>query len=113
QGLSLTVREEELLVVLGPSGSGKTSLLRILAGLDSPSAGSVRVFGREIAKVPERELDVYRASTLGYADQHYHRVLAPELCAREIVGLQLRLRGSERDRWQHRADELLDQVGLL
>jgi len=113
QGLSLTVREEELLVVLGPSGSGKTSLLRILAGLDSPSVGSVRVFGREIAKLPERELDGYRASTLGYADQHYHRVLAPELRAREIVGLQLRLRGSERDRWQHRADELLDQVGLL
>ena len=48
QGLTLTIAEGEILTVLGPSGSGKTSFLRILAGLDTPSAGSVRVFGRDL-----------------------------------------------------------------
>ena len=49
QGLSLAVEEREVLTVLGPSGSGKTSFVRILAGLDRPSAGIVRVFGRDVA----------------------------------------------------------------
>jgi ABC-type lipoprotein export system ATPase subunit len=112
QGLSLTVADRELLVVLGPSGSGKTSLLRVLAGFDRPSAGAVHVFGRDIAKLAEHDLADYRATALGYADQHYTRVLTPQLSARRIVGLQLRLGGSARVDWERRADELLEQVGL-
>ncbi|MBA2537508.1 MAG: ATP-binding cassette domain-containing protein, partial [Actinobacteria bacterium] len=68
QGLSIAVREREVLTVLGPSGAGKTTFLRILAGLDRPSAGSVRVFGREIGRLGGRSLAAYRAGTLGYAD---------------------------------------------
>jgi ABC-type lipoprotein export system ATPase subunit len=112
QGLSLTVREGETVTVLGPSGSGKSTLLRILAGLDRPSAGTVRVFGTEIAKLPARDVARYRTHTVGYADQHYARALAPELTARELVGVELGLAGAtpaERDR---RADELLERVGL-
>src|SRR5205085_1969464 len=85
QGLSLTVRAGETVTVLGPSGSGKSTFLRILAGLDRPSAGSVRVFGTELAKLPARDVARYRTSTIGYADQHYARALAPELTARELV----------------------------
>ena len=55
QGLSLTVQEREVVTVLGPSGSGKSTLLRILAGLDRPSAGTVRVFGVELGKLPSAE----------------------------------------------------------
>ena len=112
QGLSLTVREGETVTVLGPSGSGKSTFLRILAGLDRPSAGTVRVFGTELAKLPARDVARYRTHTIGYADQHYARALAPELTARELVGLELGLAGAtpaERDR---RADELLERVGL-
>jgi ABC-type lipoprotein export system ATPase subunit len=112
QGLSLTVREGETVTVLGPSGSGKSTLLRILAGLDRPSAGTVRVFGTELGKLPARDVAHYRAQTVGYADQHYARALAPELTARELVGIELGLAGAtaaERDR---RADELLERVGL-
>ncbi len=112
QGLSLTVREGETVTVLGPSGSGKSTFLRILAGLDRPSAGTVRVFGTELAKLPARDVARYRTHTVGYADQHYARALAPELTARELVGLELGLAGAtpaERDR---RADELLERVGL-
>jgi ABC-type lipoprotein export system ATPase subunit len=113
QGLSLTIREGEVVVVLGPSGSGKTTLLRILAGFERPSAGVVRVFGEEIGKLPARRLAAYRTRMLGYVDQHYMRSLAAELPARELVGLQLGLDGTPRAERLARADELLERVGLF
>jgi ABC-type lipoprotein export system ATPase subunit len=112
QGLSLRADEREIVAVLGPSGSGKTTFLRILAGLDRPSAGSVRVFGAEVGKIDGRRLAGYRASVLGYADQHYARALAPELRAHELIGLPLGLRGVSSRPRRARAAELLERVGL-
>jgi ABC-type lipoprotein export system ATPase subunit len=112
QGLSLNVRDGEVLVVLGPSGSGKSTLLRLLAGLDRPSAGTVRIFGDDVGKLSGRELGAWRARTLGYADQHYARALVPELTARELVGLELALRGAPARERLARADDLLERVGL-
>ncbi|HEY3962007.1 MAG TPA: ATP-binding cassette domain-containing protein [Gaiellaceae bacterium] len=112
QGLSLNVRETEVLTVLGPSGSGKSTLLRLLAGIERPSAGAVRVFGQDIGKLPPRGLARYRSTMLGYADQHYSHALAPELTARELVALQLGLHGAVRADRVRRADELLERVGL-
>ena len=112
QGLSLTIREHETVTVLGPSGSGKTTFLRILAGLDRPSAGIVRVFGTELGKLPAGDVARYRTRMVGYADQHYARALAPELTARELVGIELGLAGATRSERFHRADELLERVGL-
>ena len=112
QGLSLRVADGEVLTVLGPSGSGKSTLLRLLAGLERPSAGAVRVYGEDVGKLPARRLARYRSTLLGYADQHYARALAPELTARELVALQLGLRGEPRARRDARADELLERVGL-
>ena len=113
QGLTMGVGVGEVVVVLGPSGSGKSSLLRILAGLDRPSAGSLRVFGAQLAKLSRGHLARYRAETVGYADQHYAQALAPELRARELVALPLLLRGAPRRERERRADELLERVGLL
>jgi ABC-type lipoprotein export system ATPase subunit len=112
QGLSLSVADGEVLTVLGPSGSGKSTLLRLLAGLDRPSAGVVRVYGEDVGKLPSRRLAQYRSTLLGYADQHYARALAPELTARDLVALQLGLRGTARAERFARADELLERVGL-
>ena len=112
QGLSLTVAQGEVVAVLGPSGAGKSTLLRILAGLEAPSAGTVRVLGEEIGKLPPRRLADYRATRLGYVDQHYTRTLAPELSARALVSLQLGLRGERQPVRLARADELLERVGL-
>ena len=112
QGLSLHVAEGEVLTVLGPSGSGKSTLLRLLAGLERPSAGVVRVYGEDVGKLPSRRLARYRSTLLGYADQHYARALAPELTARDLVALQLGLRGTSRTERFARADELLERVGL-
>jgi ABC-type lipoprotein export system ATPase subunit len=113
QGLSLGIGEGELVAVLGPSGSGKTTLLRLLAGLDRPSAGAVRAFGRDLAKLPSRQLADYRTRTLGYADQHYGLMLASELTAHDLVTTPLALRGASREARDKRADELLERVGLL
>jgi ABC-type lipoprotein export system ATPase subunit len=112
QGLSLRVEQGQVVVVLGPSGSGKTTLLRLLAGLDRPSAGSVRVFGTDLARLPGRRLDGYRAETVGYVDQHYVRSLAPELTAGELVALQLGLTGDARAERRAQALDLLGRVGL-
>lgn len=112
QGLSLQVADGEVLTVLGPSGSGKSTLLRLLAGLDRPSAGVVRVYGEDVGKLASRRLARYRSTLLGYADQHYARALAPEMTARELVALQLGLRGTSRAERFARADELLERVGL-
>jgi ABC-type lipoprotein export system ATPase subunit len=113
QGLTLDVDESELLVVFGPSGSGKSTLLRILAGLDRPSAGTVSVFGHDLRTLRGRALLEYRSRTLGYADQHYARALAPELPAHEQVALRLALLGARREERERVADRLLERVGLL
>jgi ABC-type lipoprotein export system ATPase subunit len=112
QGLTLSVEEREVLVVLGPSGSGKSTLLRILSGLDRPSAGLVSVFGRDVGKLRGRRLAQYRSRLLGYVEQHYSRSLDPDLTARDLVALQLGLAGAEGAAREKRADELLERVGL-
>jgi ABC-type lipoprotein export system ATPase subunit len=112
QGLTLKVAEGEIVTALGPSGSGKTSLLRIVAGLDRPSAGTVRVLGLDVGRASRRRLAAYRSSSLGYLDQHYARALSPELSAQDLIALRLRLSGESRAATRARADELLDRIGL-
>jgi ABC-type lipoprotein export system ATPase subunit len=81
-----------------------------LAGLDRPTAGFVRVAAHDLRTLRGRALLDYRSHTLGYADQHYTRALAPELTARELVGLRLGLHGrADRDVV---AAKLLERIGL-
>jgi ABC-type lipoprotein export system ATPase subunit len=113
RGLSLSVEEREVCVVLGPSGSGKTTLLRMLAGLERPSAGSVVVAGLDLGKASGSRLARHRSRVLGYADQHYWRALAGELTAEELVGVPLGLLSVGARERRARARELLERVGLL
>jgi ABC-type lipoprotein export system ATPase subunit len=110
QGLTLSVDHGEVLGVLGPSGAGKTSLLRILAGLDRPSAGSVRAFDLDLAHAGKRALASYRTRTIGYVEQRFADSLDPELAIADSVSLRLRCDGVP-DAWS-RAYELLERVGL-
>ena len=113
QGLTLSVDDGEVCVVLGPSGSGKTTFMRVLAGLARPSAGSLVVAGFDVLNASPRELGRYRRDVLGYADQHYWRALEGELTAEELVALPLGLAGLPHRECAARASELLERVGLL
>ncbi|MEV6974011.1 ABC transporter ATP-binding protein [Kitasatospora sp. NPDC093806] len=112
QGLDLTVREGELLALVGASGSGKSTLLGILAGLDTPSAGSVRVAGTDLGALKRRERTAYRRRTVGVIQQQTARNLLPYLTARENVQLPMGYAGVPRRRRAARALELLDLMGI-
>lgn len=111
RGLDIEVAPGEVVAVVGASGSGKSTALRILAGLDRPSAGSVESFGIALERAGEGELVRYRAD-VGVIDQQYWRSLSPYLTARAAVELPLRLRGWGAADRAARATELLKQVGL-
>lgn len=85
RGIDLDVFESEVLVLLGPSGSGKSTLLNILGGLDSPTSGEVLFRNRDLARMNDRALTLYRRDHVGFVFQFYN--LIPSLTARENVGL--------------------------
>jgi putative ABC transport system ATP-binding protein len=89
RGLDLRVERGELVAVLGPSGCGKSTMLALAAGLDTPSAGEVRVGGRSLSRADEAELAAYRARELAIVFQNDN--LWPALTAQENVAISLRL----------------------
>jgi putative ABC transport system ATP-binding protein len=110
-GLSLTALDSELIVVLGPSGCGKTTLLSCLAGLLTPTSGSIRFGGLDVTGgLAGRALTDYRRQTVGTVFQAFN--LVRSLTARENVMAPLLLTGMSRRRAGARADELLERVGL-
>jgi putative ABC transport system ATP-binding protein len=95
RGLDMRVEAGELVAVLGPSGSGKSTMLRLACGLEQPSAGEVRAFGRSLTRLSDDELADYRAQSIGIVFQTLN--LWPELTAVENVELALRLAGRTGD----------------
>ena len=113
RGMSLAVERGEVCVVLGPSGAGKSTLVRVVAGLQRPSAGLALVDGVDLGAARASVVARHRSRVIGYADQHYWRALSADLTAEELVALPLGLRGVGHDERARRADELLERVGLL
>ena len=113
RGLTLAVDDGELCVVLGPSGAGKSTLVRVVAGLERPSAGRAVVDGLDLGSAPGHVVARHRAHVVGYADQHYWRALSAELTAEALVALPLGLRGVDTADRRRRAHALLERVGLL
>jgi ABC-type lipoprotein export system ATPase subunit len=112
QGATLEVARGELLCVLGPSGAGKSTLLRVIGGLQTPSAGIVRVLGRDIGRLSGRARARIRHDAIGFLSQHADASVAPDLRIRDVVALPLALRAVERSAARARVDELLDAAGL-
>lgn len=106
--VTVQVPEKQMVAITGPSGSGKSTLLGLIAGLDRPTAGSIRLDGVEITTLPENQMARYRRQKIGYIFQSFH--LIPTLTALENVAVPLELNGDARARV--RAVKLLAEVGL-
>ena len=112
QGLDLLITEGELTALIGAAGSGKSTLLNILAGLDTPTAGTAWVAGRNLGAMTAHERLAYRRSVVGFVWQQTSRNLLPYLTARQNVLLPLRLGSTGRRERRQRADFLLHTLGI-
>jgi putative ABC transport system ATP-binding protein len=110
RGVYLTLWAGRVAILRGRSGAGKTTLLNLIAGLDEPTAGSIRLFGQDLATLREQQRTRLRRESLGFVFQSAH--LFPNLTALENVELPLRLaRAGTRER-QQRSAQALQVVGL-
>jgi putative ABC transport system ATP-binding protein len=109
KGIDLEIPRGQFAAIMGPSGSGKSTLLGLLAGLDSPTTGSVILDGEDITRLSEDRMAQVRGRKIGFVFQSYH--LIPTLTAEENVLLPMELAGIDNG-GRTRARELLDRVGL-
>jgi ABC-type lipoprotein export system ATPase subunit len=112
QGLNLKLAQGEMIALVGPSGVGKSTLLNVIGGLDTPSAGGVSVAGWDLLRMKDRERVHYKRQVVGFVWQQPARNLLPYLSARENVELPMQHNGVKASVRQRRALELLDVVGL-
>ncbi len=110
KSVDLELARAEKVAIVGSSGSGKSTLLHLLGGMDSVSAGEVRIGERVINRLSVKELDQLRNHHLGFVYQFHH--LLDELTALENVALPLRIRGLDQAESSAQAKILLDAVGL-
>jgi putative ABC transport system ATP-binding protein len=109
-GIDLDVYRGDYIALMGPSGSGKSTLLNLIAGIDKPSSGEIRIAGVDIARLSDAELAAWRAEHVGFIFQFYN--LMPVLSAFENVELPLLLTGLGRRERRERVELALALVGL-
>lgn len=107
-GVNLTVEEGEFAAVVGTSGSGKSTLLHMLGGLDYATSGTVTVAGKEIFKLNENELTIFRRRRIGFIFQSYN--LVPILSVRENITLPVELDGRRVD--SRYIEEVVEILGI-
>ncbi|MCI0463900.1 MAG: ABC transporter ATP-binding protein [Gemmataceae bacterium] len=110
RGIDLDIAPGEFVAVMGPSGSGKSTLLHLIGGLDTPSGGSVRVGGEELAALDDNRLTLLRRRRLGFVFQAFN--LIDTLTAEENVALPLVIDGTAEAEANRRALAALELVGL-
>ncbi len=109
-GIDLSFEEGEFSAVVGPSGSGKTTFLNLIGGLDTPTAGEIRINGKNISKLKSRKLIDFRLHNIGFVFQSFN--LIPVLTAIENVAFIMELQGKSKNERNKRAKELLNAVGI-
>ncbi len=105
KGISCEIAQGEICVLLGPSGSGKSTLLNLIGGIEHIDKGELLIGGKDLAKLPDKELALYRRSTLGFIFQSYH--LIGNLSVKENIES-----GAYLGRYPKSIDELLKRLGL-
>ena len=108
--ITFTVQSSEFISLMGPSGSGKTTLLNLLAGIDSPSQGTLKIAGCSLEQMNREKLTKWRSENVGYIFQLYH--LMPVLTTFENVELPLLLQNLSKKERRDRVEKVIDQVGL-
>lgn len=107
--INLSLESGETMAIVGKSGSGKSTLLSLIAGLDEPDHGSIKIAGEDLSSMTESDLTKFRGHKLGIVFQQFH--LLPNLTAIENVSLPLEIQGQSDTK--DLAKSALDEVGLL
>lgn len=110
KGISLSIEERKINVIVGKSGAGKSTLLHILAGLDKPDSGSVNFGEVDFSKLKDEEISKFRNQNLGFVFQFHH--LLPEFTALENISIPQMIGGVDKTEADKRSRELLDIIGL-
>jgi putative ABC transport system ATP-binding protein len=110
QGVDLDIQRGDVQLLMGPSGSGKTTLLSILAGMLTPTYGSVKLLGQEITRMSRDQLSKFRLQNIGFIFQGFN--LFPALTAAENVEVALKIKGVPNFQLRKQALQLLEQVQL-
>jgi putative ABC transport system ATP-binding protein len=109
-GVSITVSDGEFLALRGTSGSGKSTLLNLIAGLDHPTSGTLRIDGSDIAAMSSEELSLHRRRNVGIIFQSFN--LVTTMSALENVTLSMMFAGVPKAEREGRASQLLESMGL-
>ena len=109
-GVSIAVQPGEFVGLLGTSGSGKSTLLNLIAGLDRPTSGALRIFDRDLSKLSSNELSVHRQRNVGIIFQSFN--LVSTMSAAENVALAMMFAGVPRGERDGKASQLLETMGL-
>ncbi|MFZ8866901.1 MAG: ABC transporter ATP-binding protein [Schleiferiaceae bacterium] len=110
KGIDLDIKQGEYVALMGPSGSGKSTLMNLLGCLDTPTAGSYTLAGRDVSRMDDNDLAAVRNKEIGFVFQTFN--LIPRQTAVQNVALPLVYAGKTKEERVTRAEEVLMQVGL-
>lgn len=108
--ISLVINKGEFVSIMGPSGSGKSTLLYLLGGLDKPTSGSIKINGKEMSTLKDKDESKMRRSDIGFVFQFYN--LIPNLNVEENIMLPILLDGKKMKDYKKRLNNILEVVGL-
>jgi lipoprotein-releasing system ATP-binding protein len=110
KGISLEIKQAEVVAIVGASGAGKTTLLQLLGTLDKPSEGKIFINETEVASLSDKKLSAFRNKNIGFVFQFHH--LLPEFTAIENITLPALIAGTAKKDAEQRANELLNLLGV-